>query len=1074
MNLYRLTARLGAAVAVLLVAATTAFAQTTGTLGGRVTDASGNPIDGAQVQVVNRGTGGTRGAMTNSVGRYVVLGLEPGSGYSVTVRRIGFSPVTKAGQAVTLGQETRVDVQMSQSATTLSAVTVSAEIDPVISSSKTGVGTTFGDSSIRRLPTLNRNFTDFVSLTPQVSTGGPGLSGGGANNRYNNIQIDGANESDLFGLGSTGQPGGQAGGKSIGVESVKQYQVLVSPFDVSYGNFAGAVVNAVTKSGTNTVFGGAYWYFRDQQMERQLPYVTKFRQTQTGFTLGGPIIKDRIHFFTNIELQGQAQPASGPYVGGPFTNVPSDADAARLASIAASYGLPATSGGPRQNTNPLTNSFARIDIQKLPFNSTLTLRNNYAHAEQDVFSRSLTSTSFKMLDNGYTFFSDKNAWVAQLKSSFGGGAYNEFSYGYTKIRDKRGLYVPGTPQYAVKTAAGITMLAGSENSSQLNELDQDIYEINDQLVIPMGQKHRFSIGTQNSWYKVRNAFGQNIFGNWTFNSLDDFQNGIPSSYLVSAPGDGKDGQVHFKQHMNAFFAQDAWQATNRLSFTFGVRADNSTFDTKPPVNALVTPVYGFSTAEIPSGNIVYSPRVGFNWDVTGDGRNQLRGGWGYFTGRPAFVWMSNSFQNSGVTGFSQLSCNTAASSPRFTAANIATPPLACATGGTPAPLSTVGEIDHIGKDVKFPTSARTSVGYDRAIGDGWVATFEGLYTKGLNSWYYTNDALVGLQGYDRHGRAMYGTAPGTPLLKSPNGPVTSGTRNAVITVANASRDYAYQLSAGLTRKFRNNFEGSAFYSYSKSMDIMNLTSSTALSQYKFGQSLGAVPQGNAADQPLGHSVFDQPHRIVATASYTFEKSGTTVSTIYTGQSGQRFHYAVSSGSGDLNGDGQVNDLMYIPKNVRDSNEVIFVANSAATVAQQQDAFEAFINKHKCLKDQVGTIMERNSCMEPFHHLINVSIRQNLGRLGLASALHAEAINNITVQWDIFNLANLINKNWGAQDFVGSGTVDSPLVYSTKETGSMIGPTGARPKFTFNPSYFFASRQNFSSIYQMQMSVRYSF
>jgi len=1074
MNLSCLRVRLAAVATVLVAAAWPVMAQTTGSVGGRVTDGGGKPVDGAQVQVLSTATGASRGALTNIEGRYLVVGLEPGSGYSVTVRRIGFSPVTKAGNAVTLGQNTRVDVQLAQSATTLGLVTVVAEIDPVITSSKTGVGTTFGDSAMRRLPTLNRNFTDFLSLTPQVSTGGPGLSGGGANNRYNNIQIDGANETDLFGLGSTGQPGGSAGGKSIGIEAVKQYQVLLSPFDVSYGNFAGAVVNAVTKSGTNTFFGSVYWNFRDQQMERQLPYVTKFRQTQTGFTLGGPIIKDRIHFFANFEVQGQANPASGPYVGGPFTNVPTSADAARFSAIAASYGLPPTNGGPRQNTNPTMNPFVRIDVQKLPFNSTLTLRNNYSHAESDVFSRSLTSTSFKMLDNGYTNYSDKNAWVAQLKSAFGGGAFNEFSAGFTKIRDKRGLFVPGTPQYSAKTSSGITMLGGSEQSSQLNELDQDIIEINDQLTIPLGTKHHISVGTQNSYYKVRNAFGQNIFGVWTFNSLDDFQNGIPSQYQAAAPGDGKDGQVHFKQHMNAFFAQDAWQATNRLSFQFGVRADNSTFDTKPPLNASVLSVYGFNTSEIPSGNWVISPRVGFNWDMTGDGRNQLRGGVGYFTGRPGFVWMSNSFQNSGLTGFSQLTCSTAATSPKFTLAAIATPPLACVTGATPAPLSTTGEIDYIDKNVKFPTSARASFGYDRALGDGWVATLEGMYTKSLNAWYYVNDALVGLQGYDRHGRAMYGTAPFTPLLKSATGPVTSGTRNAVIEVKNQSRDYAYQLTAGLTRKYRDNFMASAFYTYSQVFDIMNLTSSTALSQYKFGQPLGAVPQGNAADQPLDHSVFEQPHRIVAMASYTFHTTGTTVSTTYKGEAGQRFNYAVSGGSGDLNGDGQVNDLMYIPKNVRDSNEVIFVATSTLTIAQQQDAFEKFIDKHKCLRDQAGTIMKRNSCMEPFHHMINVSVSQNLGKLRLASALHAPALNDVSLQWDIFNLANLLNKNWGAQDFVGSGTVSQPLVYSTKETGSMIGPTGARAKFTFNPDYFFADRQNFASIYQMQVSLKYTF
>jgi hypothetical protein len=482
----------------------------------------------------------------------------------------------------------------------------------------------------------------------------------------------------------------------------------------------------------------------------------------------------------------------------------------------------------------------------------------------------------------------------------------------------------------------------------------------------------------------------------------------------------------------------------------------------------VSSVYGRNTEDIASGNWVYSPRVGFNWDVTGDSRNQLRGGWGYFTGRPGFVWMSNAFQNSGMIGFQQLTCTSTATAPRFTVAAIKNPPLACATGATPAPLSTTGEIDLIGPDVKFPTSSRASLGYDRALGDGWVLTLEGMYTKALNGWYYSNLALTGLQGYDRHGRAMYGTQPASAVLK--------GARQLVLEVSNQDRDYSYQLTGGLTRKFRNNFEASVFYNYSQARSIQDLTSSTAGSQYRFGQPRSYTPQENPADQKLGHSVFEQPHKISAMGSYTFPKSGTTVTLTYRGESGQAFHYQYNNGASfnDLNADGQGNDLMYIPSSVTDSNEVIFVATSTATVAQQQEAFQTFIDSHSCLKSQKGTIMERGSCREPFHHMINFTMRQSLGRLRLAQALNAPALNNLSLQWDIFNLANLINRKWGAQDFTGFGSVDAPLVYNSKESGSMIGPSGARPKFTFNPAYKFTSRQNFTSLYQMQFSVRYSF
>ncbi len=1038
---------------------------TTGAIAGRVVDAAGKPVDGAQVQVVLLATGTRRGALTNSDGRYTVVGLEVGSGYQVTARRIGYQPSSQTDVVVTLGQTFRVDLTLSERIATLGAVVVLSVTDPVISASRQGAGTTVSDSALARMPSLGRNFTDFVALTPQISSSGPGLSGGGTNNRYNNIQIDGSTETDLFGLGSTGQPGGQARGKSIGLESVKQYQVLLSPYDVRYGNFAGALINAVTKSGTNTFKGSAYWFFRDQEFTRSQPYLFNFKQTQTGFSLGGPIIKDRLHFFINPEVQHQVAPASGPYVGlAGATNLPTNADLDRFNAIASGWGLPTSTGGSRSNENPLTNLFVRFDLQKLPFNSSLVLRHNYGKAQDDVFSRSFTSTTFALLNNGYQYKSDKGATVAQLRSNFSNGIYNEVFAGFTTIRDRRQAFAGGYPQFQARSTTGFTIVAGSERFSHGNELDQDILELTDNLQIPIGT-HRVTLGATYSTYKVRNLFAQSIFGVWNFNSLDDFQAGKTNQYIVGVPlPAGTDGAVRFNSSLLGFYAQDEFNVTPRLAVTMGVRADAPTFKDKPPTNPTMITQFGRNTSDVPSGNMTISPRVGFNWDMTGNQKNQLRGGVGVFAGRPAYVWLSNSFQNSGLTGVALLTCNTTAA-PIMTAAYIANPPQACATGAT-ASLSATAEVDLLRNDLKFPQNLRGNLGFDHELMDGIVVSFEGLYTKGLNTLFYQNIALAAPLGTDPHGRLMYGTAPLTPNLK------VAG-RTTVLDVSNQSKDYSYQLTGGLQRRWRNNWEGSVFYTFSKVLDVQSLTSSTAFSQYRFGRPAGYDPQESTK---LTGSLFEQPHRIVANATYGF-KHGTDVSVIYTGESGQPFNYLYGgSSSGDLNGDGIGNDLIYVPKDVNDANEIIFVQNGAYTPADQAASFDKFISSNSCLNSQRGKIMGRNSCREPFHHVINLSLRQSLGKMGLANLMHAPALNNVTLQWDVFNLANLVNKDWGKYRSTGFGGVFPSLNYSTKETGSMVGATGAaaRPKFTWTPGYLFANDQNVASNYRMQFSMRYAF
>ena len=1050
----------------MMFAAAAGGQVTTGTIGGRVTDESGKPIEGAQVQVKNMNTNLQRARLTNADGRYVILGLEVGSGYSVSVRRIGLQATAQDGQVVELGTLTKVDFTMKQAVTNLAGVTVIATTDPIIAPNKTGVGATISDSLLHRLPTLNRNFTDMVSTVPGVSVNGPGLAGGGVNNRYNTIQIDGASETDLFGLGSTGQPGGQAGGKSIGIESVKQYQVLLSPYDVRQGNFAGALINAVTKGGTNEWHGSVYDTFRSQSMTRTEPYLADYHQTQYGVTLGGPIVKDKIFFFINPEYQLENAPSSGCYVGLAGCNLAA-ADLARFTSLAQQYGVPTGSSGQVFTKNPLTNIFARLDFNQLPFNSTLMLRYNYGGATQDVFSRGSPGTlvSWPLTSNEYQFLSVKRAAVAQLRSNFSNGSYNELFLGYTTIRDVRAP-VAVAPQINV-TVPGATLIAGSERSSQANSLAQNYTELTDNFTFNVGSEHRITIGSQNFLnYQWSNVFGQNIYGNWTFANLDSLASGQPSSYNVGVGANGTNGAVSPSAQQLSAYAQDEWNVTNRLTLTYGLRVDVPSFGSKPPLNQEILTDFGKSTSSIPSGQSLLSYRIGFNWDVTGDQRNQIRGGAGIFTGRPAFVWMSNEFGNTGgLSGFAQLTCNNAAA-PKFNATTAATPPTQCTNGTT----ATAGsEVDLMQSNVKFPQTQRESLGYDKDLGNGWVGTVEGMLTQNLNDFFYQNIALAGPQGTDPNGRVMYGPVPNGPILKI-------AARNRVLEAVNTNKDWGYNWTVGVQRKFRDNFEFELWYTRAEEKTSQDPTSSTQASQTQFGRAWA----GNLMDQSVGTSLFQQDHRIVMAGTYRFQPTLTDISLTYSGRSGNHYDYVYGGGSGDLNGDGFTgNDLIYVPKSTTDSNQIFLVPLGTNTTATEAAALQKFISSTKCLATQAGTIMQRNSCQAPWVHEFDLSVRQSLGAWGSNSFLHTHSFDNLSVQFDVFNLANLINSGWGKQEYTGAQQSVSLLTYVTTENRngkSLIGAAGvaARPEFTFDPNTLKTNAINVSSNYRMQLSFRYAF
>jgi hypothetical protein len=1097
MKIPRWTLRAAALVLSLATGAMPLAAQgvTTGGIGGTVTGAQGALIEGAQITVTNRSTGFTASGRTRSNGSYLIQGLEVGGAYSVFVRQLGMEPQTKDGIRVTLSQVTRVDFQLATAAQVLAGVTTTGERGgALIAPSRTGIGTTITDTMVSRLPSLNRDFVDFARLTPQIAVvPGSGISGGGTNNRFNSIQIDGVSESDLFGLGSTGTPGGGVSAKSISVESVKEYQVLLSPFDVRQGNFVGALINAVTKSGTNTLSGSAYGFLRDQQITRTQDYLSAFNQKQYGFSLGGPIVKDKIFFFVNPEFQTQTQPTPGPFIGSVDATI-TQAQVDQVNAALAPYGIAGGTGAIIPQENPLTNVFGRLDFN-LPMSSRGRISLNYSDGERTNFSRS-TSGDFRLTSNAYDFASKKYSTVGQIFSNWSSGASNELSVGYVTIDDYRS--VPQVaPQITVSVprnggGSAVPVVAGTERSSQGNSLYQTILDIGDNFSLPIGS-HNITVGTKNFFYYSDNLFAQDRYGTWSFQSLDSLNGtcalcgGAPqaSSYTVRVPiGDQATAKFHSATY--GLFIQDQWKVRPTMNLLVGLRADIPVFKDKPPFNQAFFTEYdtltgtrsiggGRRTDVLPSGNIDWSPRVGFNWDVTGDETNQFRAGSGVFSGPPAYVWLSNAFGNSGVSGYPALTCNSATNPtlrpPAFTQANVDSPPQACA-GPTGQTAALGSAINLLNEDLHFPQSWKTTMGFDHKFsGQGRfgdmlrdiVGTVEAQYTKGLYTPFYSNLALLEpdptvAANINSQGRLMYGTLSATGSGTAPN---RRTGRTEVYDVTNSSGDYSYQLTAGLTKRYATRWEGALFYTFTQSFDIQSTGNSTAGSNFGLGRILSGGSLLDKSD--LQHSRWEIPHRVVANGTYTFPWR-TAVTAIWTGNSGQRFTYYHTT---DENADGQANDAVYIPNDAHDVNEIRFAAttgSNARSIAEQQDAYDAFIESVPCLDRQRGQIMTRNSCRAPWQNVVDVSLRQPFKTV---------RGQNFSVQLDIFNFANLLNDQWGIIREAGDpGFPGQRLLtrVSSATVGGVITPT-----YTMvNTEQPFYTIRNIQSNYRMQLSMRYSF
>jgi hypothetical protein len=1051
---------------------------TTGAIEGTVTSQAGDPIADAVVEVVFAETGYRTTGRTSPAGRFLITALEPGAPYTVFVRAIGYRPVRRDDIRVALSQTARVDFALEATAVQLQELVVMADpLSSDFSSSRTGAQTSISDSLISRLPTLNRDFADFVILTPQVAIrdgDAGGIVAAGQNNRFNTIQVDGATVNDRFGLGATGQTGGQANGRSVGIEAVKEYQVLLAPYDVRQGNFTGALINAVTKTGTNELKYSGFFYYRSDDIAGDPLSATAFNVKNFGASIGGPVVRDKSHFFINAEFRRANTPANGPYLGSAdqtvvYTQTAIDA----FNNALGTYGLPNSGSGDQiNNGNPLTNVMVRYD-SRISDRSRLVVRYNYNEATRDQFSRS-SSTNNPTIDLSTVSYGQANKThnpALQFFTNWENGRSNELLLSWNRIRDARDPAATA-PLIIVQnfTQAGgsgtFSLQSGTERFSQGNELDQDIFEITDNLTIPLSHGHVLTVGTRNELYKVRNLFAQGSYGVWTFDNLSDFVAGDAERFegageLVA--GNGIDAR--FTAGQLGAYAQDQWQVNEKLAFTVGLRADMPFFTTDPTFDAKV--VSDFGPQSVPGSKIQLSPRLGFNYNASPDGRNQIRGGFGMFTGTPAYVWYANVYANNG-TKLGRITCGQGAAGPVPAFNPQVSPPPVCGDGTT---LGTdiIGEVNLIDKDTKFPQVLRGNLAWDRRLPGDVILTVEGIYTKGINDFFIVNRNLNDPVGVDRNGRTMYGTI-GTSGFSSPSyfnvqryGPSFNG---GVFELRNtSSNNWSMSGTIQLRKRFAGDLELSGGYTRSKSKDVQSFTSSRAISNWRFGRMYSA----SQLDESAYTSDFDRPHRVVLglTKRFNFDQIPVDVSATYQGQSGIPYTLGAGfSGRGDLNADGTNNDPIYIPTDATDPNEMIFVQQFGdASPTEQAQAFEEYIAGESCLNKQRGQIMERNSCRNPWQNFLNLGVRVGLPEF---------SGHQVALDIGVFNVLNLLNGDWGVVKTVGATFFSTPTIVAQRSsTGGSIGTNQARFEFEEVGQERFRKTSTVFNSYQIQLGLRVS-
>ncbi len=1001
----------------LLLTTSSLMAQvTTSSINGKVV-ADGQDVIGATITAVHVPSGTRYNAVTNDKGRYVIQGMRVGGPYTVSISYIGYKDDVRKNISLTLGEATAINADLKEDAQVLGEVTVTG----VAGRGGMGASSNFSQQNIDNAPTINRNVYDVAKLSPLVNSNKfGGITIAGSNNRYNSFQIDGVVSNDVFGLASSGTNGGQTGANPISMDAIEQIQVVASPFDVRQSGFTGGAINAITKSGTNVFHATAYGYYTDQNMysswSQQYGKKQKLTDESTktlGFTVGGPIIKDKLFFFGSVEYKKDSHPAT--YYPGAEGYFISEATAAAILDRYAKITGLTDTYNPRNIDTQSWSVLGRLDWN-INANNKFALRYQMNDSYKDVYATS--SKSYFFNNSGYRMKDKTNSFVAELNSHLSASLYNELRAGVSFIRDKRGIaysgpsiYISGAGNYDVKTgaetgSAKYSIYLGTEYSSGVNRLNQDIWTLEDNLSWYRGN-HTFTFGTHNEIYNMENAFIQAANGQYVYNTITDFMNDKAKSFAWKYSDKDITGTTRwatpFKAGQFGLYAQDKWDISTLLQLTYGIRFDIPVYFNSPSTNeefnaSEYATTYGVKVGRKPSSSVMVSPRAGFRWFLDESHKSQLRGGLGIFNGRAPFVWIENAWANTGIEmkGVTFYSPNV----PSFATYGTDTEKAANSAKGK----ANKPDINTVDRHFKFPQVFRTNLAWEQVLPYDFKLTLEGLYSKNMNNVWFENLAL-------KPNGKVYAVNSDFENSATTYYNSVRGSYNQIINMKNTNKGYSYSLSAKVEKSFKFGLDLMASYTFGHSYSVNDGTSSVAASNW------GYFYCTDPNVQEVEYSMFDTPHRVLAMANYNSKRYGngrwqTHISLTYNGYSGQRYSFVMSDkSSASFNGDYRSgNSLLYIPTeqelavmsfaDVKDSKGKVIT-----TAEQGREAYGNWIASNKYARNHRGQYARRNGTSAPWENHFDLHLSQDFYYL-------KDRGSKVELVLDVINVANMLNHNWG--------------------------------------------------------------
>lgn len=1061
--------------------------ETSGSITGRVTDSAGNAQAGASISAVHTPSGTRYAVSADKEGRYFLNNLRIGGPYTVTSSIIGMGSETKENIVVRLGGSQQLDFVLKATAQELGAVTVAARSGRQRANNY-GAGKNISSQQVRQMPTINRSITDITRLTPQGSRDN---SFGGTNFRYNNVTIDGAINNDAIGFspslggqtGTSGMAGSSTRTNPISLDAIEDMQVYLAPFDVKIGNFTGGSVNAVTRSGTNSFTGSVYGYGRNAGITGKDrtgglgKMNSDFHDYQAGFRVGFPLIKNKLFFFSNEEITNRQDPTQLTVGISETSHILSEADATAIAgAVKSRYGglFDAGTGGVYNNWSKSRKFFNRLDWN-IDARHQLSLRNNTilskaTHMDRDQQDFRFSSMAFRQTNN-------QSSTVAELKSRFNNRFSGNLVVGFTSVRDKRDpLSDPSLPQVQIMgRTPGTTIYLGTDREASIFNMRQQTWEFTANLNYSIG-RHKLLLGTHNELYKIRYGFVNSWNGRVDYLSIEDFMNNQPyrvrgsynytdntREYQLSHPA------ATFNVNMYSLYLQDEIRVNDRLQITPGLRADLAHLPDAPVLSNKVQdiwtdPGFGQTYTYTPLNRITnkflnkvqLSPRIGFRYDALGNRTLMLRGGAGLFTGRIPFAWLAYAYYN---TGNSYGAFDQRADQKPFAPGSDPVKPGAHGIGNfieqngavINDPNSGKTQVDLIDNGFVLPQVFRGSLGIDYETPGDWRFTLEAIYTRNLKDVLFQQ-----LNTKDNARWYGYDTNRLQPVY---NGTVDPRFSNTYL-LSNTNQGYRYSITASVSKKVGNKWDGNVAYTYGRSKDLSNGVRNSMESNWQLNQAL--VPNNPA----LANSNFDIRHRFIANISYNQEWKATGrthVTLFFSAQSGSPFTYGIVNNS--VQGLPQQVSLVYIPQR----NEAIhyFRDVESKTALQQAASFNAFIDGNKYLSGRRGHFTERNTGRTPWNVQADLHIAHDL-------FLNRKRSHFITLTMDVTNLTNLLNRNWGIQYFSPNTFNSTSSVGLTPVLFPPQQNPGNYPVYTYSDPGRPYSIDYFGSRSQMQLGIRYTF